>query len=164
MTLGEAITEVSARLGDPGLVFWGHDEIYLYFLESLRVFNAFTGFWKTEFLLTLTPPFSQNWFPSNGAASPRQPTLTDTNVYDLIEYHLLEPATGATWTGTNQFSIADLWQSCSRRRNEMLQLAACNMAELTLNCILTPTRSPCLTAPWMCAGCAGCQPPAWDLQ
>ena len=135
MTLGEAITEVSARLGDPGLVFWGHDEIYLYFLESLRVFNAFTGFWKTEFLLTLTPPFSQNWFPSNGAASPRQPTLTDTNVYDLIEYHLLEPATGATWTGTNQFSIADLWQSCSRRRNEMLQLAACNMAELTLNCI-----------------------------
>src|ERR1017187_1730434 len=133
--LGEAISEVSTRLGDPGMMFWSHDELYAYLCESLRVLNALTGFWKEEFTFNLTPPFTQNWFAANGSGSPRQPTLTDTDVYNLIEYHLIEPATGATWTGTNQFSISDLWQSCSRRRNEMLQLAACNMAELTLNCI-----------------------------
>lgn len=135
VTLGEAITEVSVRLGDTNNTFFSHDELYLYLCEALRVLNALTGFWKEEFTFNLTPPFPQNWFPANGAGSPRQQTLTDTDIYNLIEYHLLEPATGATWTGTNQFSIADLWQSCTRRRNEMLQLAACNMAELKLNCI-----------------------------
>src|ERR1017187_3010865 len=133
--LGEAISEVSTRLGDPGMMFWSHDELYAYLCESLRVLNALTGFWKEEFTFNLTPPFTQNWFADNGTGTPRAQTLTDTDVYDLIEYHLIEPATGATWTGTNQFSISDLWQSCSRRRNEMLQLAACNMAELSLNCI-----------------------------
>ena len=132
--LGEAITEVSTRLGDTSNVFWTQEEIYAYLCESLRVLNALTGFWREQFTLTLTPPFSQNWFAANGSGSPRQQTLTDTDVYTLIEYHLLEPPTGATWTGTNQFSINDLWQACSRRRNEMLQLAACNMVELSLSC------------------------------
>jgi hypothetical protein len=135
VSLGEAISEVSTRLGDPGMVFWAHDELYAYLCESLRVLNSLTGFWKEQYTFTLTPPFTQNWFPANGTGTPRAQTLTDTDIYNLIECHLLEPATGATWTGTNQFSISDLWQSCSRRRNEMLQLAACNMAELTLNCM-----------------------------
>ena len=135
VTLGEAITELGVRLGDPNGIFWPHDERYLYICEALRVFQSLTGFFKEEFTFNLTPPFTQNWFLANGAGSPRAQTLTDTDVYDLIEYHLLEPSTGATWTGTNQFSIDDLWQSMSRRRNEMLQLAACNMVELVLNCI-----------------------------
>jgi hypothetical protein len=135
VSLGEAITEVSTRLGDPNNTFFLHDEIYLYLAESLRCFQSLTGFWKEEFVLTLTPPFATNWFPANDVGSPRQPTLTDTDLYTLIEYHLLEPPSGATWTGTNQFGIDDLWQSMSRRRNEMLQLAACNMVELSLSCI-----------------------------
>ena len=125
ITLAEATTEVSTRLGDPNNVFFTQDEIYLYLCEALQVLNALTGFWKEEFSLNLTPPFTQNWFAANGAGTPRQQTLTDTDVYNIIEYHLLEPATGATWTGTNQFSINDLWQSMSRRRNEML--ATCGL-------------------------------------
>src|SRR5208337_751951 len=132
--LGEAITEVSTRLGDSNNVFFSQNEIYLYLLESLRVLNALTGFWKQQFTLTLTPPLAGNWVYANGAGSPRAQTLTDTDVYTLIENHLLEPPSGATWTGTNQFSINDLWQACSRRRNEMLQIAACNMVEVFPNC------------------------------
>jgi hypothetical protein len=135
VALSEAIAEVSVRLGDENNTFFTQGEIYLYLCESLRVLNAMTGFWKEQFNFNLTPPFTQNWFADNGAGSPRQQTLTDTDIYNLIEYHLLEPATGALWTGTNQFAISDLWQSCSRRRNEMLQLAACNMAEVSLACI-----------------------------
>lgn len=129
--LSEAITEISTRLGDENNVFWTEAELYAYLCESLRVLNAFTGFWRTQYVVTLTAPFTQNWFSTAGAG-PRQQTLTDTSLYDLIEYHLLEPATGATWTGTNQFAITDLWQSMSRRRNEILQLAACNMGEQAL--------------------------------
>jgi len=133
--LSEIISEVSVRLGDESNGFWTTAELYLSLLESLRVFNAMTGWWKEQFVFDLSPPFTQNWFAANGPGSPRQQTLTDTDVYNLIEYHLFEPATGATWTGTNQFAIADLWQSMSRRRNEMLQLAACNLVEPALNCI-----------------------------
>src|SRR5271157_5528479 len=102
VSIGEAISEVSIRLGDPNMTFFQHDEIYLYLLEGLRVFNALTGFWKEEFAFTVTPPFTGNWFAANGAGSPRQQTLTDTDVYNLIEYHLIEPVTGENWTGTNQ--------------------------------------------------------------
>lgn len=133
LTWLQANQEVSLRLGDPNQIFFTKSEIYAYLTESLRVWNALTAFWAEPFTLTLTPPFTQNWFAANGSASPRQPTLTDADVYTLIEYHLIEPATGSTWTGTNQFSIADLSQACSRRRNEVLQYAACNMVEASIN-------------------------------
>jgi hypothetical protein len=96
------------------------------------VFNALTAYWATPYVLTFNQVSGQNWYAANGTGSPRKQTLTDTDVYNLIEYHLLEPATGGTWAGTNQFSIADLSQACSRRRNEILQQAACNMAEQTV--------------------------------
>lgn len=128
LTFGEAKAEVALRLGDESNVFWTAAEIGLYLIESLRVFNALTAYWATPY----TSPFTQtsaNWYAANGTGSPRQQTLTDADVYRLIEYHLIEPPTGSTWTGTDQFSITDLSQACSRRRNEMLQISACNMVE-----------------------------------
>ena len=129
LTFAQAKQEVALRLGDENFVLWVNAEIGEYIIESLRGWNALTAYWAEPYTLTLTPPFTQNWFPANGAGSPRQPTLTDTDVYTLIEYHLYEPPTGSTWTGTDQFSITDLSQACSRRRNEILQQAACNMVE-----------------------------------
>ena len=133
--LSEVLTELSVRLGDENNTFWSQNELYVYLLEALRVFNALTGWWKTEFVQTISSPFL-NWYSTaTSGSSPRQQTLTSTDIYNIIEYHLLEPATGGTWTGTNQFSIADLSQSMSRRRNEILQMAACNMSERVLACI-----------------------------
>lgn len=140
LTFTEAQQELSLRLGDPNQIFWTQPEIAAYLTECLRVWNALTAFWANATLeIPFDPPFSQNWFAANGTGSPRQQTLTDNDVYTLIEYHLLEPATGSTWTGTNQFSIADLSQACSRRLNEILQIAACNMAEQLL--AVTPNTS-----------------------
>lgn len=134
LTALQANQEVSLRLGDTSQIFWTKDEIYQYLNEALRVFNCLTSYWATPYSMTLTPPLA-NWLAANGTGSPRQQTLTDTDVYTLIEYHLLEPATGSTWTGTNQFSIDDLSLACSRRRNEILQAAACNMVESAINCV-----------------------------
>ncbi len=136
LTALQANQEVSVRLGDTSQIFWTKAEIYQYLYEALRVYNSLTAFWATPFSLTINPLFTQNWFPANGTGSPRLPTLTDNDVYTLIEYHLLEPPTGSTWTGTNQFNITDLAQAMSRRRNEILQSSACNMVESTL--ALTP--------------------------
>lgn len=137
--LSEAITELGVRLGDETNVFWSATELYLYLCDALRMLNAFLsgsrGSWRTQYVVTLNSPFTQNWFSTAGAGSPRIQTLTDTDLYTIIEYHLLEPATGATWTGTNQFAITDLWQAMSRRRNEMLQMSGCNMVEQALNVI-----------------------------
>lgn len=129
LTFGQAKEEVSLRLGDESNVFWTATEIGLYITEALRLWNCLTAYWATPYELTFTQASNQNWYAANVSGSPRHPVLTDTDVYKLIEYHLLEPATGSTWTGTDQFSIADLPQACSRRRNEILQAAACNMAE-----------------------------------
>jgi hypothetical protein len=55
----------------------------------------------------------------------------------MMEYMLLEPPTGGTWTGTSQFTISDLSQALQRRRDEMLQISNCNQL-LLQNIALTP--------------------------
>lgn len=126
--------QLAARLADPGNVFWSDAEIGFYIQQALRQFNALTFTWKTDFIFT-----SSSLWNSLGAlaASPRLRTLTDTYAYTEMEYMLLEPPTGNTWTGTSQFSISDLSQALQRRRDEILQVSACNQS-LMANIPLTP--------------------------
>lgn len=138
LTFGQAKAEVALRLGDESNIFWTDAELGLYLSESLRLWNCLTAYWAAPYTFTFTQT-AANWYAANGTGSPRKTTLTDADIYTLIEYHLLEPATGGTWTGTNQFSITDLSQACSRRRNEILQASACNMAETSLD--VTPNTS-----------------------
>jgi hypothetical protein len=60
------------------------------------------------------------------SGSPRKRTLYDTDAYTEMEYMLLEPPSGGTWTGTNQFSISTLSQALQRRRDEIIQITNCN--------------------------------------
>jgi hypothetical protein len=55
----------------------------------------------------------------------------------MLEWYLLEPPSGGAWTGTNQFSISDLSNALQSRRNEVLQISACNNV-LLQNLPLTP--------------------------
>ena len=57
----------------------------------------------------------------------------------MMEYMLLEPPTGGTWTGTNQFSIEAIAQAVQGRRDETLQVGATNVTEIPLP--LTPGTS-----------------------
>ena len=134
LTFGSAKQELALRLGDTQMVRWTDAELGAWLTESLRVWNCLTAYWAAPYTFTYPSP-AANWVASNGAGSPRQQTLTDTDVYTLIEYHLLEPPTGASWTGTNQYSITDLSQGCSRRRNEILQAASCNMVEQVISLV-----------------------------
>lgn len=88
------------------------------------MFNVLTATWKTDF--TYNP--TQLWNSLGSiAGSPRLRTATDADSYTMLQLYLLEPPTGAgTWTGTTQFSLSDLQNALQIRRDEMLQISACN--------------------------------------
>src|SRR6266851_2395151 len=128
ITFAAAKQALAARLADAGMVFWSDQELGLRLAEALRTWNALTEVWNADFVFT---PTSIPWYNlATLPGSPRLRTLTDAYLYTVMEYDLLEPPTGGTWTGTSQFNIADLQQALQRRRDEMIQVSGCNLQEL----------------------------------
>jgi len=137
LTYATARQQLAGRLAiDSSLstTFWTDAECGLYIQKALRMFNALTFTWKQDFVFN-----SSSLWNSLGllTGSPRLRTLTDIDSYTNMEYMLLEPPTGGTWTGTTQFSMSDLTQALQRRRDEMLQASNCNQSLLT-GIALTP--------------------------
>jgi hypothetical protein len=139
ITRGQALAELSVRLEDTGMVFWVSHELDLYLFEALQIWNCLTQWWTQKYTVALIPPVVSTWQSTNVAGSPRQRSTPDIAAYQYMEFHLLEPATGGTWTGTSQFAIDDLAQAVMRRQDEVLQTTACNMAEIVLS--VTPNTS-----------------------
>lgn len=134
---------LSRRLNDPGKVFWVDAELKLYIAEALRTWNALTATWNADFTFTITGPASQVWYDLRTLVGyPRKPTLTDNDIYTIMQYHLLEPATGGgTWTGSSQFALTDLQQALSRRRDEIIQLAGTNLAQFNITAAVGQRRA-----------------------
>ncbi len=129
VTYSQMVTDLALRLADTNLIFWTKAELQLYLLEALRTWNALTEIWITA--LSFTSGATPVWYDiSTLAGSPRLRTVQDTDLYTVMQYHLLEPASGGTWTGTSQFTITDLQGALQRRRDEVIQLTACNVAQL----------------------------------
>lgn len=123
-----AVEQLAARLADPGMVFWTKAELQTWLTEALRTWNALTEVWNADFAFN---PTSDVWYDfSSLANSPRLRTLTDTNLYTAIEFSLLEPPTGGSWSGTSQFSITDLSGALQRRRDQMIQASGCNLVDI----------------------------------
>lgn len=132
---------LALRLNDPNNSFWLDPELGLYIKEALRFYNCLTQVFVQDWTVTLGPPPLGStrafvWQSTGNTAnplvginsdSPRLQTLTSNDVFTLAEYHLLEPPTGGTWTGTPQFAIADLVQALQRRQAQVLQATACNV-------------------------------------
>lgn len=135
LQLSTALSQFSQRLNDPNNVFWSTAECIIYLQQSLRMFNVLTFTWKTEFAYNPTRLWNSL---ASLPGSPRFRTQTDTNCYTQMEYMLLEPPTGGTWTGTTQFNIAALAQALQTRRDEMIQIANVNQILLP-NIPLTPS-------------------------
>ena len=126
--------QLASRLADANNVYWADAENGLYIQKALRMFNALTYTWKSDFTYT-----SSNLWNSLALlpGSPRLRTLTDTDAYTNIEYMLMEPPTGGTWTGTTLFAFDDLSQALQHRRDEMLETSNCNQS-LLAGIALTP--------------------------
>lgn len=135
LTLTAGIAQLAARLSDFSNVLWTSTECSLYIFRALQMYNCLTNTWKTDF--TYNPTELWNSLGSL-ANSPRLRTATDAQSYTMLQYYLLEPPTGAApWTGTTQFALSDLVNALQSRRNEVLQISACNDV-LLQNIPLTP--------------------------
>jgi hypothetical protein len=124
--------QLAARLADSTDQFWVDVENGIYIQEALRTWNAITFSWKIPFSFTIAAASQPEWYSLGSIPnSLRLRTVTDSALYTVMEYHLLEPPSGGTWTGTTQFSIADLSLALQRCRDEAIQVANCNQANPT---------------------------------
>lgn len=141
-TLTDGQDAVSARLYDNGVAgtqsfqMWPRAELTLYIQEALRVWNALTSFWRAEFAFNLRKNI--NWYDlTKIGGTLRANTVTDQYLTNVIEYHLLEPQTSlaptpaapATWTGSNQFRLSDIYGALTRRGNEVLTKTGCTISQ-----------------------------------
>jgi hypothetical protein len=143
----EMQTQLAARLNDPGMVHWTKAELILYLSEALRVWQCLTQ----QYLVDWTTAYTStdkvwqslgngvNTLAGNNPTSPRYQTLTDSYVYTVAQYHLLEPPVGSgTWTGTTQFNLSDFVDNFTQRRDQILQVAACNVGPFQPALSITP--------------------------
>jgi hypothetical protein len=131
VTLSTLLQELANRLYDSSMTFWTSAELTAYVQESLRTFNALTSYWRGDFVFPTVP--STTWMDLTAVPNSLVPyTLFDTDLYNVIEYHLLEPPTGSAWTGSSQFTADDLINAVARRRDEILSVCGCTTTRHTV--------------------------------
>src|SRR6267154_2448970 len=122
-TLSQVRQQLANRLYDSSQVFWSAAELNLYLYEALRTWNALTSYWRNEFTFSTQPNIAYYDLTdiANLPNTLRPLTIQDTDLYTLLQYHLLEPAAWNPWTGVSaQFTADDLLNAVSRRRDEVL--------------------------------------------
>lgn len=129
--------------------FWVDDELGRYIKEALRTWNALTNIWNADFDLSPIITANQIWYPLQSQVGyPRKRTVRDQEVEILMAYHLLEPpglgtggfgfnfganfGWGNTPPGTGMFTMQEMSDALERRRDEIIQVTACNLAEITI--------------------------------
>lgn len=135
ITLGAAKQQLANRLYDSNMTFWAPAELTLYIQESLRTWNALTAYWRGDFLFQSQQ--GVNWYnlidTINLPNTLRPLTVLDTDIYKLLQYHLLEPTTWNPYVGGSlQFSADDFLEAVQRRRDEILSVCACTMTLRTV--------------------------------
>lgn len=128
LTWGELTDQLLERLQDAGGNFTSRTEAQLYMGEGLRLLNAITLQWNTDYQFDFNA--GDTWKTVNIDSSPRQRTVTDTEIYTQMEYMLMEPATGGVWSGTTMYSIDQLAAAAQYRRDELLLECAADVVNL----------------------------------
>lgn len=118
-TYAQYRTELAQRLGDPDKIFWIDAELKLITRETLRIFSLLTGYWRVKPAPITTS--SGTVFYDLATLFPSQLgyTVTDTEIEQILLYHLLEPPT-IPYAGTEMFTQTDITDSMQRRRNQFL--------------------------------------------
>jgi hypothetical protein len=117
-TLTSAIQQLSARLNDSANIQWAQAEVQNAIVESLRIFQALTGFYRERIPLNTV---ANQIFYDLRTTNPIQYafTVTDNQLLSEIQYHLKEPATNP-WTGSAQFNIPVIASALQRARDQFL--------------------------------------------
>jgi hypothetical protein len=131
-TRAQARTQLAGLLHDTGNVFWTSAELDVYLDEALRTWGVAAQYWRERG--TLSTSSSTAFYDLTSTLAPstlRGQIVTDTNLVRDIQYHLLEPATGTSWTGSEQFTFAQVQNALQRRRDQFLVETGCHLTLVT---------------------------------
>ncbi len=120
-TFAQAKTALASRLNDPSKVRWVDAELGTYLREALRTWNAWTSHFRDQgsFSTTMLQAFYD--LPTV-IPTQRGYTVTTWELIADLQYALLEPAAaGGTWTGTDQFTLAQLSDAIRGVRDAFLR-------------------------------------------
>lgn len=125
------------RLGDS--TFWTDDtavysEIQGCLKEALRVWAAAAHRWKERVVFNATA--NRHWYDlttvTTQPAAKMAYSVRDRFLVAEIQYHLIEPPNFSTWTGTEQFTFAEVVAALQRRRNQLLLETGCHLTRSLL--------------------------------
>lgn len=121
-TFAQLKISLAGRLGDLTNAQWSDPELGLYCIEALRTWSLATGYWRdTGQINTVAGTgFYDISTLNNGTDDLLSYAATDKDVSTLVQYHLLEPATGSSWAGSEQFTLSDMVGALNRRRDAFL--------------------------------------------
>lgn len=120
MPFAIAVSDLAARLGDPGHVHWTAAELKIYIIEALRTYNAYTLFYRNRESFSSVPGAPFYDLPTM-IPELRAYNVTSAQLVTDIEYMLMEPPTPTAWTGSEQFTLEDVVDALQRRRDQFLR-------------------------------------------
>lgn len=147
ITFAQAKTQLASRLDDPSSVYWtatgAYNEIGNYIIEAMRTWQAYTGYWREKGQFNVSQGQAFYDLPSklkstDGTVDLLAYNVTDQDLVAMIQYHLLEPATGSTWTGSEQWNLTELTNALQNRRNQILVDTGLVISHSTLNLGVPP--------------------------
>lgn len=135
LSFANAKAELALRLFDSPKIFWSDTELGVYLVEALRTWNSLTSYWRGEFIFPTS--LLVRWYDLTDKVSLvntiRPLTVKDTDLYTVMQYHLLEPVAWNPWTGVSaQFTPQDLMSAVQRRRDEILSITGCTFTRRTV--------------------------------
>lgn len=118
-TMGTAISMLANRLQDAGYRYWAQAEMRMAIVDALRMWQSITTAYRerAEFSIQAGDGFLNlhTLIPTRLGF-----TVTDTDITKQVQYSLLEPPTGLTWTGTAQFTSVQVSEALQRRKQQFL--------------------------------------------
>jgi hypothetical protein len=130
-TLSTFRAALASRLQDPTNVFWASAELTVYIQEALRTWNIMAAWYRDRMVFnttSATPFYDLSAVP--GSLIPY--TVTDRDLFQSIEYSLLEPITNTGWAGSEQFNDTDILTAIQERRDQFLLETGCVLTHSTL--------------------------------
>jgi hypothetical protein len=117
-TLGQLLADLAERLQDPANVFWTAAELTLYVQEALQTWNSMAAWYRDRMVFNTAA--ATPWYDLSAVPGTLIPyAVTDSTLFNLIEYHLLEPP-GNVYTGSEMFTGADITNNMQKRRDQFL--------------------------------------------
>lgn len=126
-TLTAAEDQLAARLADSAKIRFISDELQTYIIEALRTWSSLTGMWEISTDAITVAAGTQFIDIPTEAPDYRDYTLKDQDLIGIMQYHLMEPKSVSSWTGTAMFVLADLTKAIQRRRDQFLLETSCRV-------------------------------------